>query len=250
MYLKTQALVLREIAYKDADKLLTVLTRDYGKLTLRARGVRRQASPLKAACQLLALGEFTVFEYRGKSTINEAQALELFPEIRSDITALALGSYFAQVAEVLSQEDHPSPELLSLTLNALYALGRLQKPQLLVKAGFEWRAACLAGYQPDLSGCQVCGRTDPNRFSLRGGHLECAGCKMDDGIRLPVSSGVLAAMRYLTDCPAGRLFSFRLSGPSLEELNAITEGYLMTQLEQSFSALDFYKSLFEHIQNE
>ena len=61
MYLKTQGLVLREVAYKDADKLLTVLTRDYGKMTLKARGVRRAGSPLKAPCQLLARGEFTIF---------------------------------------------------------------------------------------------------------------------------------------------------------------------------------------------
>ena len=65
MYLKTQGLVLREVAYKDTDKLLTVLTRDYGKMTLKARGVRRSGSPLKASCQLLACGEFTIFEYRG-----------------------------------------------------------------------------------------------------------------------------------------------------------------------------------------
>ena len=95
MYLKTQGLVLREVAYKDADKLLTVLTRDYGKMTLTARGVRRSGSPLKASCQLLACGEFTIFEYRGMSTINEAQTVELFPELRTDLEllSLALGSF-------------------------------------------------------------------------------------------------------------------------------------------------------------
>lgn len=157
MYLKTQGLVLREVAYKDTDKLLTVLTRDYGKMTLKARGVRRSGSPLKASCQLLACGEFTIFEYRGMSTINEAQTVELFPELRTDLELLSLGTYFAQVAEVLSQEDDPNPALLSLTLNALYALGKLRKPQGLVKAVFElrrpvwrdiprtWRGAGVAG---------------------------------------------------------------------------------------------------------
>ncbi len=157
MYLKTQGLVLREVAYKDTDKLLTVLTRDYGKMTLKARGVRRSGSPLKASCQLLACGEFTIFEYRGMSTINEAQTVELFPELRTDLELLSLGTYFAQVAEVLSQEDDPNPALLSLTLNALYALGKLRKPQGLVKAVFELRAACLAGYTPDLEGCRSAG---------------------------------------------------------------------------------------------
>ena len=65
MYLKTKGLVLREVAYKESDKILTVLTEDHGKMTLKARGVRRPASPMKAACQLLACGEFTIFEYRG-----------------------------------------------------------------------------------------------------------------------------------------------------------------------------------------
>ena len=167
MYLKTQGLVLREVAYKDTDKLLTVLTRDYGKMTLKARGVRRSGSPLKASCQLLACGEFTIFEYRGMSTINEAQTVELFPELRTDLELLSLGTYFAQVAEVLSQEDDPNPALLSLTLNALYALGKLRKPQGLVKAVFELRAACLAGYTPDLEGCRSCGNPEPDRSGRR-----------------------------------------------------------------------------------
>lgn len=139
MYWKTQGLVLREVAYRDTDKLLTVLTRDRGKMTLKARGVRRSRSPMKAACQLLACSEFTVFEYRGMSTVNEAQTVELFPELRADLELLSLGTYFAQVAEVLSQEDDPNPELLSLTLNGLYALGKLHRPQLLVKGAFELR---------------------------------------------------------------------------------------------------------------
>ena len=244
MYLKTEGLVLREVAYKDADKLLTVLTRDQGKMTLRARGVRRSGSPWKAACQLLACSEFTIFDYRGGSTINEAQTIELFPELRENLELLALGTYFAQVAEVVSQEDNPNSELLSLILNALYALGRLQKPQLLVKAAFELRAASLAGYTPDLNGCHVCGNPDPDRFHLRDGCLECAGCQAAEGIRMPLSPGILAAMRHIVFCAPGKLFSFRLGDASLEAPSGITEAFLTTQLERSFYTLDFYKALF------
>ena len=60
MYFKTEGLILRETEYKDADKLLTVLTKDRGRLTLRARGVRSRNSKLKSGCQLLAYTEFTV----------------------------------------------------------------------------------------------------------------------------------------------------------------------------------------------
>lgn len=244
MYLKTPALVLREAAYQDQDKILTLLTPEHGKMTVKARGVRRNGSTLKAACQLLAYGEFVLFENRGSISINEAQATELFPEIRGDIELLALGSYFAQAAELLSQEDSPSPELLSLTLNALFALARLKKPRNLVKAAFELRAACIAGYAPDLSGCSVCGDPDPDRFSLLDGTLECTGCRSTDGIRLPVTPGMLDAMRYIADCPASKLFSFRLDEATLKSLSSLTESFLSTQLEKSFSALAFYKSLF------
>ena len=244
MYLKTKGLVLREVAYKESDKILTVLTENYGKMTLKARGVRKVGSPLKAACQFLACGEFTIFEYRGMSTINEAQTIELFGELRKDLELLSLGTYFAQVAEVLSQEDAPTPELLSLTLNALYALGKLGREQLLVKAAFELRAACQAGFSPDLEGCRTCGNPQPDRFVLTDGCLECTGCREGEEIRLPVSAGALAAMRHITGCLPGKLFSFRLAADSLKELSGITESYLSTQLERSFSTLDFYKSLF------
>ena len=125
MYLTIQAIVLRVTDYNDRDALLTVLSRNHGKLTIKARGLRRKNSPLVAPCQLLAFGEFTLFEYKGQYTINEAQSLELFSHLRRDLSKLSLGSYFAQVAEVISQEDLPNPELQSLLLNCLYALSKL-----------------------------------------------------------------------------------------------------------------------------
>lgn len=243
MFLKTDGLVVRQVNYKDNDQILTVLTKEHGLMTLKARGVRSRSSRLKGACQLLAYSEFTVFENRGFHTIDEANAIQMFPELRTDIELLSLASYFAQVAEVLSQEDMPNPELLSLTLNALYALCRRLCTPELVKAAFELRAACLGGYTPELSGCAVCGDPEPDRFDVRGGILCCASCSAGEGLRLPVSPGSLAAMRYLVSCDAKRLFSFRLEGRAMKELCDLTETYLQTQLERGFYTLDFYKSL-------
>lgn len=248
MYFKTEGLVLRETEYQDADKLLTVLTKDRGKLTLRARGVRSRNSRLKSGCQLLAYSEFTVYEGRNTQSVQEAVPIALFLPLREDIELLSLASYFAQAAEVLSQEDDPNPRLLSLCLNALYAMSEQKRPQALVKAAFELRAACLAGYEPMLDGCAVCGNPQPDRFHVSGGGLQCAGCLLpeDLGVRLPVHSGTLAAMRYIVSCDLKRLFSFRLGEDSLKELNDLTETYLLTQLERGFFTLDFYKSLRFH----
>lgn len=245
MYLTTKALVLRLTDYNDKDCLLTLLTPDHGKLTAKARGLRRKNSPLVAPCQLLAYGEFTLFDYRGMYTVNEAQSIELFHGLRRDLTRLSLGTYFAQAAEVLSQEDMPSPELLSLVLNCLYALDKLEKSETMVKAVFELRAAAQAGYFPDLDGCHVCGKADAELFDLSRGQLECRGCRAagESGIRMPLTAGMKDAMRYILSCDSRKLFSFRLDTPLLERLSSVTEGYLTTQLERSFSTLDFYKSL-------
>ena len=245
MYLNIQAIVLRVTDYNDRDALLTVLSRSHGKLTLKARGLRRKNSPLTAPCQLLAFGEFTVFEYRGQYTINEAHSIELFTPLRRDLTKLALGTYFAQVAEVISQEDLPTPELQSLVLNSLFALSKLNLPEPLVKSVFELRAACLAGYTPDLYGCHICGSLTPERFDLAAGQLECRKCRSaeSNGIRMPVTPSLLEAMRYICLCDPKKLFSFSVGSDTAEQLSALTEGYLSTQLERGSSALDFYKSL-------
>ncbi len=245
MYLTTPGLVLRVTEYNDRDALLTLLTPEYGKLTAKARGLRRRNSPLIAPCQLLAYGEFTLFEYKGQYTVNEAHSIELFQGLRKDLCKLSLGTYFAQVAEVLSLEDLPNPELLSLVLNSFFALDKLGKAETLVKAAFELRASSMAGYTPDLSGCHGCGNQNPAYFDISGGSLLCEGCRAAaGGIRMPLTPSVLEAMRYIVYCEGKKLFSFEIGADSMEQLSGITEAYLTTQLERGFTTLDFYKSLY------
>lgn len=244
MYQNVQALVLRVTDYNDRDALLTLLTREHGKLTVKARGLRRKNSPLVASCQLLAYADFTLFEYRGMYTINEAASIELFTPLRRDLTKLALGTYFAQCAAVIAQEDLPNPELLSLTLNCLHGLSVLDLPENLIKAAFELRAACIAGYTPDLFGCRICGSQELTYFDLSGGTFLCESCRTgDNGIRFPVNAAMVEAMRYITCCDSRKLLGFRMGQDNLEQLSSLTEAYLTTQLEQGFSTLDFYKSL-------
>ena len=245
MHVTVKGLVLRVTAYKETDALLTLLTEDLGKITVKARSLRRKNNPLSATCQLLAYGEFTLFEYRGMYTVNEASSIMLFPQLHKDIVKLSLGTYFAQVAEALSQEDVPNPELLSLTLNCLYALCKLSVSEQQIKSVFELRSACIAGYMPDLSGCYRCAEPMPEMFDITAGRLECRSCRSaaSTGIRLPVSAGVLDAMRYICFSDQKNILSFRASGETIDMLAQITESYLSTQLERGFSTLDFYKSL-------
>ena len=179
-------------------------------------------------------------------TVNEAHSIELFHGLRRDLVKLSLGTYFAQVAEVISQEDTPTGELMSLVLNCLFALSSMDEPEHKVKAVFELRCACIAGYFPDLSGCHMCGNDMPDRFDISAGVLECGRCRNpeSDGLRMPLTPGILDAFRYIVLCDPKRLLCFSASSDTLERLSQIAETYLSTQLERGFSTLDFYKSLF------
>ena len=247
MRLTTQGIVLRETNYKEADKILTVLTRDWGKRTVKARGCRRKNSKLTAASQLLVYSELTLSERGEFTTLTEADPLEQFWLVRQDLETLALASYFAEVAEASAQEGETCPELLSLLLNCLYALDTLKKPRALVKAVFELRLLCLTGYEPLLDACAVCGAPEPlrARLHLSQGVLCCAACRerLGGGVSMPLSPGALAAARYIVSGPPKKLFSFALAEESLRRLGQATEAFLMTQQERGFRTLDYYKQL-------
>lgn len=247
MHITTKALVLRGVDYKESDKILTLLTSDMGKLTASARGCRKKGSSIAAGCQLLCWSEMVLYEYQGRWVVKEANTDRQFRGVREDLEKLALACYLAEVTEVLAVEGLPSPELLSLILNSLHGLEKLNKPQLLIKAAFELKAMCLAGYEPLLDGCAVCGTETPAdpRFHLREGVLHCAPCRgeVGDGISMPLDEAGLKAMQHIAWGDPKRLFSIAMGEESLKRFSDLTEAYLHTQLERGFHTLDFYKSI-------
>ena len=247
MYLTIQGIVLRVTDYNDKDALLTMLTRRHGRLTVKARGLRRKNSPLIAPCQLLAYGEFTLFEYRGQYTINEAQSIELFTPLRRDLTKLSLGTYFAQVSEVLSQEDMPNPELQSLLLNCLYMLSEQKRPVRMLKVIYELRSMTLAGYMPDVLACAGCGKYEGGDFYLDPveGRLLCADCAEKARHITNLDNGALYALRHICLAEDKKLFGFKISPESLKELSRTSEQYTLAHLEHGLKSLDFLKSVLE-----
>ena len=245
MLMKTKALVLRDVSYKESDRMLTLLTQDRGKMSASARGSRKKGSPIAAGTQLLCWSELVLYEYRGRWSVKEAAVERQFRGVRLDLERFALGCYFAETAQTLALEDLPAPDLLSLLLNSLHVLDK--KPELplpLVKTVFEWRCMCAAGYEPQVEVCARCGAPEPEqpRFHPLEGLLYCKACRPEED-SAPLSPAALAALRRIVCADPKKLFSFRLDGASLHQLEALSERYLLLQLDRGFGTLDFYKQL-------
>ncbi len=246
MFNTTKALVLRQVRYKEADRILTLFTASDGKITARARGALRKGSKLAAATQQLCYAEMTLFGNRGRWTVNEAAVIEPFAPLQTDIARFALGCYFAECLEALSVEEQADAALLQLGLNSLYAIGSDKYDPLLVKAAFELRLMCLSGYAPSLEACAVCGREDVQEacLSIDNGCVFCRSCRRTElGLSLPLGEDALAALRYAAAAPARQLFSFQLEGAALQRLGEAAERYLLSRAERRFSTLEYWKSV-------
>lgn len=238
----TCGLVLRETVTRDADKILTVLTPDRGRLSVIARGARRKGSRVAAACQLLAYSEMTLYEKGRWTMLDAADTIELFDGLRQDLTALSLAAYFAELTEAVSDG---SGDVLPLLLNALYALSALKKPPQLVKPAFQFRLMALAGYEPMADGCALCGAPEPENPMLDVVHgvVHCDKCREKGGLSLPLTASGLAALRYVLYGDPRRLYSFSLPPEGLRALNHAADAYVSAQLERSFRTLDYYKTI-------
>lgn len=241
MYLKTHALVLRETIYKESDKLLTLFTKEQGALTAQASGCRKKNSPLSAGCQQLIYGEFVLYQYRDRWKVKEVSIENEFRNIPKNMNQFSLACYFAQVCETITLENTPQPSLLSLILNSLYLLNENDTPLSKIKGVFNLRAACESGYEPLLDACAICQNPNPKSPLLAplDGSIHCKSCNPHG---LPLSLSTLQAMRFITEAHPKKIFSFSLDNP--KELEALSQHYLLSQLEAHFHTLDYFHRYF------
>lgn len=241
-----KGIVLRATPTKESDCMLTLLTDTLGKLSVVARGARRRGSRVAAGCELLSFSELVLYRRGNWYYLDEASTISLFDGVRQDIELLSLASYFAEMTECVTAEEEESPEILSLLLNALYALSELKKPQEIVKAVFELKLLALSGYEPLLDGCAVCGAQTPREpmFDVREGIVLCRACGgVRAGSLLPLDEGAFAAMRHVLLSETRKMLSFRLSEASASRFARCCEEFAQAQLERRFRTLDFYKTL-------
>ena len=243
MRLNTDGLIIREVQTGEADRLVTVLTRDMGVIKAFVRGARSIKSRSLSATQLLGYSRFSIYISRDTYTIDEAEPIEVFFGIRSDFARTSLAMYFCELICELAPEGADCAEILSLALNTLYLLANNRLPVHQLKAVFEMRLLSLTGYMPALVGCEVCGKyaDETMFFDTESAQLFCSECKRPvHAIELTV--GVVTALRHICLADPQKIFSFTLSNSGLKALADISERYLLATTQRRYKSLELYKS--------
>lgn len=245
MTFQTQGLVIRETEAGEKYRQVTVLTAEYGLLRAFVRRRSGKRDNKSAGTDLMCYSRLDISKGRGDYIINDARPLRRFTWSPADVSAVYLAMYFCQLAELLVTDTGHTGECLRLLMNALYLLSQGSRSQPQLKATVELRLLSLCGYLPDLTGCAGCGAYEaPQMAFLPGeGCILCENCHRP-GSRpaVPLTPDALHAMRHIVYADFARVFSFRLTGPSLQALSAASEAYTLSTLQEEPKALSFYKS--------
>lgn len=254
-------LVLRMKNSGENDKLISVLTAEQGRISVIVKGGRSLKSVSLSATQLFAYSNFEINDRNGFKWLHRAAPIRQFDGLTGSIEKISLASYFASVAEELSGENEPANDILRLTLNAFHALEKDTKTPAQIKACYEIQAAALSGFMPDVSGCQLCNgknNDDVLYLDVMNGRLLCSECMnkasnkavrdmaRSEDIReaivmLPVSRGVVDALRYVLSVDSRKMLGFELSKDDLYDFSRCAETYLLSHLGHGFDTLEFYK---------
>lgn len=246
-YLKTKGIVIREVNTGEADKIITVFSKSYGKISAHAKGSRRPKSAVLAGTQFLCYSDFVLFKGKEMYSVNSCETIEPFYDIRNDLIKLTYAAHLVDIIMDTIQENQPATKVLQLFLNSLHMLTRTDKPPELIARIFEIRLLSILGFAPYVRGCMICGREELNSlsFSYKKCGFICshAGCISNDEFAVELSPGAAKAIYYIVHARMDELFNFNLSPAVLDELSRIARRYLRERLEKDYTKLDFLKSL-------
>jgi len=177
----TQGIVLRYANYRDHDRMLTILSPQYGRVDALSRGCRRPKSALMPASELFVTGEFVFFMQNERCTLTSCSLTDTFYPLRLEPYRLTCASYMTALCAAAAQPGQSAAELYALLLKGLYYLSYADEADALeTTTAFLLLFADVTGYRPRLSRCAHC-RTpldlsDGAPFDAAAGGLCCPAC--------------------------------------------------------------------------
>jgi len=258
--IKENGLVIFERDLGENDKILTVLTEEYGKLPVIAKGAKSMRNRHMPSSQIFCYASFGLRKRGNYYYIVDSDLIENYFDIRSDILKHSLASFVCDVVNDVCQEGNNDDEILRLALNVLYAISKEIKPLEVIRAAFEMRLAGELGFAPDISVCHMCQEDKDNTyfFDIIDGIITCEKCRnrvnfnneetpfSEKGLNKPVciiSRAVVHAINYILNAKQARILSFSLDESQWTSFFDVCEKYLLNHLERGYFSLDFYKTM-------
>lgn len=238
----TEGLVIREQTVGENDRAVTILTRDKGKIRAFANGAKRYKNHLFAGTLFLTYSRFTIARGKTGYKITQATVINSHFDVKNSLEAFALAGYFADAAGEMTGENENGEEVLKLLLNTLFVLEKGKIPLERARSVFELRLMSVSGYAPQILSCRDCGEYEKEMyFSPADGFLVCEGCKKEERGLLPLTAGVLTALRFIILSDGKKIFGFELPEDEQKLLSDLAGGFFSLHCGKRFETLDFYR---------
>jgi DNA repair protein RecO (recombination protein O) len=250
-FYNTEALILKARDWGEADQLITLFSRDRGRLVAAAKGIRKPQSRLRGGAQVLSHSELMLHTGRSMDRITGSQSIHGF-NLGDRLEKLTCGMYWADLLDRILPEREANPPIFELALKALTELEAADSSRFPLEAFslfFEWNLINLMGYQPFLDGCVLCQRTaDLERereftFSAAEGGLLCRGCSQETGGGITIAAPTLAILRRWSAISFSHFNRIAVSPASRLEINSVAESVLRYHLERDLPSRGFLDRL-------
>lgn len=220
-------MVLSAMPVGDYDKRLTLLTKERGKLTVFAKGVRRPSSHLMAAATPFVFGSFQLNEGRSSYHLQYASVRSYFTELARAQPEIYYGFYFLELADYYGQENADESGMLNLLYLTLRALMNPKIDNRLIRRAFELRALVVQGEYPQADACVLCGAKEGlEAFSWKKHGMLCKSCAPSAPDARHLDAAAVYAMQYIIFAPLQKLYAFAVK-PAIQAQLDTAVGELM-----------------------
>ena len=241
-----QGVVLRYVNRNEADRLLTLLSPELGKITVLSRGCRKPKSKFLAVSQLFCYGDLILQPYRDMYIMNQAEVKDSYFDIRNDIERLSCATYIVNLSEETATAGESNFPLFRLLLQGLTYLSYGERDPAESVLIFELKLLEITGYRPALDQCLVCNEVQAGRvyFGLESGGIVCGSCKVQGDVEIPIDPETTATMKAILDTDMIHSSHILISPLAKEQMNKILPAYIECKLEKQIKSRDFLKSFF------
>lgn len=210
---KAIGFIIRAIDFGESDRIITVFSREVGKISLLAKGARKTESRFGAALELLTLSEFVYYYREGLKVLSQADMVEAYSQLKGDYDRLITGLRCAHWLNRLLEDDHAEERAFTLFQQLLAALTEEEGPTILYELAFKLKLLAGLGVAPTLDRCAVCGKIPKQSwFSMEKGGTLCERCREKDGAReLPLDPGTARGLYMVLRLPFHKLRRLRLA---------------------------------------